>query len=62
MSQERNADWAINANMNEHWYSRLNAIPVIREEDLDEWEEWAEKAFDADQWKTTNTQKETGND
>jgi|OM-RGC.v1.036216837 hypothetical protein len=62
MSQERNADWAINTNRNEDWYSRLNNIPVIREDDLDEWEQWAEKTFDLTEWKSVNVQKGSNND
>jgi len=62
MSQERNSDWAINGNMSKDWYSKLNRIPLIREEDLDEWEQWAEKTFDLTEWKSVNAQKGTNND
>lgn len=62
MSQERNADWAINGNMSKDWYSKLNRIPLIREEDLDEWEQWAEKTFDLTECKSVNDQKGTNND
>ena len=55
MSQEKNVDWAIEKNKNEPWYFKFSEIPVIRDDDLQEWEEWAKKAF-------LDCQAETNND
>lgn len=45
MNEEKSAEWALEGNAKQDWYKKLEAIPYIRNEDLEEWENWGYKVF-----------------
>lgn len=43
MNNVFNSDEAIQKNKQEEWYHKLKNLPTIRDFELEEWEDWANK-------------------